>query len=269
MKIVMVCSLNDPAGTNIKERLLDAYPFETTSEWFDSSPVYSCIDKFIVSARKDVVFVEKLDEAFSDCTYVFISRHRAESGKPSLTAHFTGNFGNASFGGNSREIAMYSPRLLKNYLNELISLRKEIDSSYTITLEATHHGPTSLHSPVLFVELGSTEKKWKDVRTAKQIAKALMSSLDSKSEYAKCAIAIGGTHYPEKLNRIVFDSELAIGTIIPKYALQYLDKQILAQMISKSDQKVNAALIDRKGLGKYKQAVLDLLGGTDLEQISI
>ena len=125
----------------------------------------------VVSAKKDIVFVDQLDETFGDCRYVFISRHRAESGIPSLTAHFTGNFGPATFGGNPSEIAKYSPQLLKNYMIELSSLRNEIDNSYRITLEATHHGPTSLKSPVLFVELGSTEKEWGDVATASLIAR--------------------------------------------------------------------------------------------------
>ena len=155
VKTVIVSSLNDSAGTNIRDRLLESYPFKATDGQFDSSPVYSWNDKIIVSGRKDIAFVDHLDETFGDCRYVFLSRHVAESGIPSLTAHFTGNFGAAAFGGNPGEIARYSPRMLKNYLIELNSLRNEIPDYYNVTLEATHHGPTSLQSPIMFVELGS------------------------------------------------------------------------------------------------------------------
>ena len=96
MKTVIVCSQKDTAGTNIKQRLLDAYPFEMNDKLFDSSPVYSWNDKLIVTSQKDIVFVEKLDETFGECRYVFLSRHRAESGIPSLTAHFTGEFWTSS-----------------------------------------------------------------------------------------------------------------------------------------------------------------------------
>jgi len=269
MKTVIVCSLNDPAGTNIRDRLLESYPFREANEESDSSPVYSWNDKIIVSARKDIVFVDQLDETFGSCHYVFLSRHRAESGIPSLTAHFTGNFGSAAFGGNPGEIANYSPRMLKNYLIELNCLRKEIPDSYNITLEATHHGPTSLRSPVLFVELGTTENDWSDERPAGFIAKALITSLESQREYEKCAIGIGGTHYPEKLNKTILYSDMAIGPVIPKHALEYFNKEMLEQILAKSDQKVKFALVDNKGLGKYKQEVMRILDSSNLEKMIV
>ena len=143
LKWVIVCSLNDLAGTNIKERLTENFPFRETGEIFDSSPVYCWGSKLLVSSHKDIVYVDDLDNKFTDSIYIFISRHRAESGIPSLTAHFVGNFGDAVFGGNPSEIGRYSPGVLKNYSITLNSLRKEIPSTYNITLEATHHGPKS------------------------------------------------------------------------------------------------------------------------------
>jgi D-aminoacyl-tRNA deacylase len=199
---------------------------------------------------------------------MFLSRHRAESGIPSLTAHFPGNFGSADFGGNPGEIARYSPSLLKNYLVELNSLRNEIEESYKITLEATHHGPTSLRSTVMFIELGTTEKQWEDVKAAKPIAKALVAALDSNKHYEKCAIGIGGTHYPEKLNKRLLYSDLALGPIIPKHALEHFSKAILDQMLAKGDQKISMALVDNNGLGKYKQDVMNVLEESDLEMVN-
>lgn len=268
MKNVIVCSLNDPAGSNIRERLLERFPFEMQDDWFDGSPVYAFDNTFLASSRKDIVFVEGLDQKFNDCNYIFISRHRAESGMPSLTAHFTGNFGPPSFGGNPGEISRYSPAKLKNYMKELYSLRSTIPDSYKITIEATHHGPTDLLRPVLFVELGSSEMQWVDMIAAETIATALIASLKSNAEYRKCAIGVGGTHYSEKFNKYILETEIALGPTVPKYALGYLDEDLLNQILSKSDVKVESAIIDRKGLGEYKTKVLQLLKTIGLEIIS-
>ena len=121
---------------------------------------------------------------------------------------------------------------------------------------------------MLFVELGTSEKQWEDVATARHIARALISALRLAKEYEKCAIGIGGTHYPEKLNKVILDSEIAIGPIIPKHSLEYFSKDILEQMVSKSDQNVNAVLVDNKGLGKHKELVMKVLENSSLEKIS-
>jgi D-aminoacyl-tRNA deacylase len=269
MKTVIVCSVNDPAGSNIRDRLLESYPFRSSGKEFDSNPTYTWDDKVIVSSRKDIVFVENLDETYNNCRYIFISRHRAESGIPSLTAHFTGNFGTAAFGGYPNEIARFSPDLLKNYLLALNKMRDEIGHSYNITLEATHHGPTSLASTVMFVELGSTEREWQDKVAAKFIAVAIVSSLDNKDVYPERAIGIGGTHYPEKLNKIELESKIALGPIVPKYALEYFDRSLVDQMLLKSDGKIAKAIVDQKGLGPFKKKVMEILSQTKLEIVSL
>jgi len=270
MKTVVVCSLNDCAGTNIRERFLEKYSFKESEFNFDGSPIYYIgTEMTLVSSRRDIIYVDNLDEEFHDCRFVFISRHRAESGIPSLTAHFTGNFGDAEFGGNPSEIAMYSPTLLKNYLMALNSLRSEIDPIYNLTLEATHHGPTSLKSPVMFVELGSNEAQWIDMKSAAVISRALMIMMDSKKTYSKCGVGIGGTHYPEKLNKLIFDSDYALGPIIPKYALSHFTPKLLEQILEKSDQEIREAFIDSKGLGKFKESVLKILNDFGLEKVLV
>jgi D-aminoacyl-tRNA deacylase len=221
----------------------------------------------VASSRQGIVFVDNLDEFFRADRIVFISRHYAESGIPSMTAHFTGNFGRADFGGKPEEIARFSPALLKNYMLELKKVSGEVASTYNITLEATHHGPTSLKPPVLFVELGSTPDQWQDTVAAEKISKALISSLKSQRTYERCAICVGGTHYSDKFNEFIFDSEIALGPIIPKYALQFFNSAILKQIVEKSDLKILFALIDKKGLGKYKTDVLKIIDDYGLEKI--
>lgn len=265
-----MCSISDPAGTNIRERLLERCPFVESAKMYDRNPVYVLgTDISLATSRKGIVFVDDLDEKFQADRTVFISRHYAESGIPSLTAHFTGNFGRADFGGNAKEIARFSPALLKTYMQKLKQTSADISSKYNVTLEATHHGPTSLKSSVLFVELGSTEAQWVDVTAADKISEALSFALNSTSVFEKCAICVGGTHYPEKFNRYLFDSDYCLGPVVPKYALENFASETLTQILQKSDQPIRSVLIDRKGLGKFKDNVLQIVDGFGLEKIFV
>jgi D-aminoacyl-tRNA deacylase len=271
-EFLIINSQRDPAGTNILQRIIENYEFRKTELSFDSNPVYSYQNIFLASSRKEIVNVgSELDESFGSASfhYIFISKHRAESQIPSLTAHFTGNFGSNDFGGNPREISKYSPSMLKHYLQTLNSMKNEIAKQYNLTLEATHHGPTSLRRPSMFVELGSLPEQWKDEKVAKCIAKALMTSLKTEERYDRCAIALGGTHYPEKFNRLILETEIALGVVVPKYALESLDGQMLSQIIQKSEEKITIAALDNKGLGKHKNRILELLDPYELEILRI
>ena len=267
MKTVVVCSSTDPAGSNIRDRLIEESGFVATGKVYDSNPVYENDGVLLVTSQREIVFVENLDEFFSSPRYIFISRHRAESGIPSLTAHFTGNFSDAQFGGLPGVIARYSPSLLKSYMIMLSALKAEVPPQYGITLEATHHGPTSLKGTVMFVELGSTPDQWGDKIAARCIAKALSQSANSPVREVKCAIAIGGTHYSEKFNKVLLESDIALGPIVPKYKLDYLDEAMLNQIIEKGDQKVTCAIVDSKGLGSHKGRILGLVTEKGLEVI--
>jgi D-aminoacyl-tRNA deacylase len=269
MKTVIVCSSTDPAGTNIRDRLIEQLPFSETSRKYDDLPVLEYGAISLVSSKKESIYNDDLDRTFQDCNYIFISRHKAESGIPSLTAHFTGNFGTGDLGGNQREIAHYSPAILKRYFRTLDSLREEIPNVFEITLEATHHGPTSLRFPVLFVELGSGPGEWIDKTGASFVAKALKESLNSSENYSKCAVAFGGPHYPSKFNKFLLNTDFALGPIVPKYSLEYVDHPLLDQIVKKSDQKITHSVFDMKGLGPHKQRLAKLVSYFGLEIIRI
>jgi D-aminoacyl-tRNA deacylase len=139
MKLVAFSS-GDVAGRNIAELLLKEFGL-------DSRQVMA-FDKTMT----DAVFPSDLKPEVC----LVASRHRSESGQPTLTAHVTGNFGSAELGGRERELA-FAPAL---YLREAVLRLMEYGagSGYSVSLEVTHHGPTSLPFPVLFVEVGSTLK---------------------------------------------------------------------------------------------------------------
>ncbi len=92
-----------------------------------------------------------------DCI-VFVSRHAGETGKL-LTAHVTGNFGPAEYGGEAGSFARAAPGAHKAVVD---ALDAHAPDEYEVGIECTHHGPSECATPSLFVELGSGEAEWQD-----------------------------------------------------------------------------------------------------------
>jgi D-aminoacyl-tRNA deacylase len=136
-------------------------------------------------------------------------------------------------------------------------------------MEATHHGPTSLQKPVLFVELGSSEKYWGDRKAASVVCKALMESLREKAIWSKVAIGFGGTHYSEKFTKLLIEGDVAFAFVAPKYALPHIDEKMVGQMIQRSSAPVRYAALDWKGLGPHKEKVVALIKQYGLEEIRL
>lgn len=269
---MVLCSRLDPGGSSIRDALIGGYRFRETGDFFDSAPVYEYSDVLLASTGREIIRVgRELDEAFADkvASYVFVSKHRAESGIPSLTAHFTGNFGSSEFGGNPRQVSRHSPSFLKNYMMSLASIKDRVPEKYNLTLEATHHGPTELARPSAFVEIGSSEVEWGDRDGAACVAEALVRTLSIDRKFARAAIGLGGTHYPDKFNRLILETEIALGVIAPKYALDNVDIGMVKQFVEKSEEKIQIVAVDSKGLGKHKGRILDLVRELGLELVRV
>ena len=196
--------------------------------------------------------LENIDDLYSDASmFIFLSKHRSHSCIPTLTCHFTGNFSaDNSYGGNPRQIAISYPSLLKGYLKAITAAKQKVPE-YEVIIEATHHGPTSLNKPVLFIELGSSEKQWNDDNAAAVICDTLLGMLDIGFECCdKVGIALGGTHYPIKFNKLLLESRFGLGAVASKHNLEAIDEEILNQMIEKSAEKVTHAGTGHEGVGK-------------------
>ena len=232
-------------------------------------PVYQK-DSFLLARFEGMIVTPpSLDEYFNPRAYIFLSRHSADSGIASLTAHTTGNFsGDAKFGGLGRELGRADPALLKNYLVALWGHREEV-KGYEITMEATHHGPTSLQKPVLFVELGSSEEYWGDKEAARVVAKALVESLANRQIWSRVALGFGGTHYSEKFTKLLVEGDIAFSYVAPRYSLGYIDEGMVGQMLQRTSAPVRCAVLDWKGLGPHKEKVLGLVRQFGLEEIRV
>lgn len=213
-----------------------------------------------------LLHIENLDEMYPDSScFIFLSKHRSQSGIPTLTCHCTGNFATNLCGGNPKEIAIAYPSLQKSYLKAITAARTRVPE-YEIVIEATHHGPTSLERPVLFVELGSSEKQWTDTNAAACICDSLIQILDNNIECCThIGIGLGGTHYPNKFSKLLLHSKFGLAAIASKHNLEAVDDAMLEQMIAKTVEPVTHIIIDIKGLGKQKERIMEMVEKTSLE----
>ncbi len=265
---VILASTTDLASRTLADSLVESQGFKSTGVNLLGQPVFQRGSLLLARFEGAIVFPPDLDSYFNPQAYIFLSRHSAESGIASLTAHVTGNFAEPKFGGNPKELGRADPSLLKNYLMALWK-RKEKVREYEITLEATHHGPTSLQKPVMFVELGSSEEYWGDRKAAAVVAEALMESLTEKRIWSRIAVGFGGTHYPEKFTKMLLEGETAFSFIAPKHALGSVDDKMFGQMLQRTNAPVSQAVLDWKGLGPHKEKIVGLVKQFGLEEVRV
>ena len=199
--------------------------------------------------------------------FVFLSKHASESRVLALTCHSTGNFSEAKFGGNDKQLAIPYPDIQKKYLQILWENKSQFPD-FQITIEATHHGPSALDKPTIFIEIGTTDKQWNDVSLCNSVAMLVDQVFSEKISANPVAICFGGTHYPEKFTNELLFGKFGLGTVMPKHALDYLDEQMFSHILERN-KLAKTALLDWAGLGPNKKKVVDLLEKTDLEVIKL
>jgi D-aminoacyl-tRNA deacylase len=266
---VLIASDQDLAGITITNYLLNSAQFASEGKK-DAGESYRLqrhnnVQLYISSGS--LLNLENLDDLYPHAdVFIFLSKHRSNSRIPTLTCHCTGNFAaDNPYGGRPREIAISYPSLQKEYLKAITAVRQKVPQ-YDITIEATHHGPTSLNKPVLFVEVGSSEKQWADNNAAAVICDILLEMLDNDIDCCdKVGIALGGTHYPIKFNKLLLESKFGLAAVASKHNLKAVDEEILNQMVEKSVEKVTHVIVDSKGLGSQKDRIMKIAKMTRLE----
>jgi D-aminoacyl-tRNA deacylase len=247
---LIVTSQRDIAGRNIYAELASGYGFIAEGE-FEGKAVYKRGDVWLIATREPQVKASHLDAFFDPEYYVFASRHRSASEKKTLTVHTPGNFTlEAELGGHGRELAISEPSAVKAALRELQKQKERLGLSYAVSLEATHHGPTELKKPVLFVEVGSTEKEWRDQQAVKAVAKAALAAAENQTSF-DAGIGIGGNHYAPIHTKAVLETSIALGHVIPSYAIDSLGYEIFREAVVKS--KASFGFLDWKGMRKNQR----------------
>jgi len=250
MNIAIISSTKDPASVNIKARLLENYKFIKLENKFENNDVYGYLindkDIKLYTIDTELIFTNDLDKKIDADVFIFLSKHKAEDGRASLTCHPIGNFGSNEKGGKEKTRCTCPSSLLKEILVELTKNVQETE--YEATLEATHHGPF-MEKPLLFFELGSTEKHWSDKNGAKIYVETLMNVLHNENKSYESVLVIGGSHYSHVGNKVMLKSNVAVGHICPKYNFENLNEDTLKQAIEKIIPKPKFVLLDWKDKG--------------------
>jgi len=265
---VLVTSVKDIASQTIRDVLVGDYGFSDSGESFEGNPIMAR-DKsaMLITSNRDLIECGHLEERFNAEAFIFCSRHRAQSGRPALLVHSTGNLGNeALFGGRPQELSVSVASLVAAALRRLHREQNERNlSQFEVSMEVTHHGPTSMKTPLLFVELGSDESHWRNKEAAKAVAAAAIDCV-SEPIARDATIAFGGTHYATKFNSIVIEGRHRIGHMAPKHALDAITGDVVRQMVYRAKEKTTAALIDWKGTNaEQRERILPILESMGIE----
>jgi len=246
-KFLIVASKLDKAGINMTTQLSQ---FQNISNEDDSRNFrfYLIDDEIIRTENLDIEIINQADFV------VFVSKHVAKEGKKTLSVHAPGNWREADFGGQPRKVCKTSAFFMKQAFEQIDKNMKEYGlKDYDLTLEATHHGPL-IDKPCVFMEIGPTEIEWADKRAGFIMARAITDTILNfkENEYNEIAIAIGGPHYCPNFNKLQLKSNIAISHVIPQYAFP-LTEEMVKEALGKTDEEVDLAVLDWKGLGNSEQ----------------
>ncbi len=262
--ILLVHSAIDIAGVNISKSLHETLSFSETDETYEDSRVYETEIQskrvLHVTLKEESVRAQNLATDFPDAELVvFVSRHSSQSGKPTLSVHTPGNLGDAEMGGLPRQISVSPAVAMQIALRALNQLRNEKNLGYEVSYEGTHHGP-SLTVPTMFVELGSSEVRWRDLAAAEVVGQAAIEAIAGFEKADGAAVlGVGGTHYNEKFTKMSLDEQAAFGHMIPKYAIPHLDANMLRQCVERTYEQVDRAVLDWKGIRGEEKPTLTAL----------
>src|SRR2546427_6881553 len=154
-----VASEEDEASRNQREALLELASWDH-EEAFGGTPSWRLRDMVLVTIPELHLFRDHLDRdlqaSFGDRAdlVVYLSKHRSESRRPSLTVHPIGNPRAAEFGGQPETLVPSAPQWMTAALRGL--RRGAVGLAYEVPLQTTHHGPY-LTAPAVYNEPGSTE----------------------------------------------------------------------------------------------------------------
>jgi len=149
---------------------------------------------------------------------------------------------------------------MRNALKALEYFKQGMQLEYEVSYECTRNGP-SLNTPTMFVELGSSLPQWQDTKAAEAVAHAaILAIAKSDAPESTAVLGIGGTHYNKRFTQMALEGEAVFGHMIPKYALNLADADMLKQCVEKTVERVDSAVLDWKGIrSENKPALLAAL----------
>jgi D-aminoacyl-tRNA deacylase len=224
MTLVLVESLPDVASVGIATALRARPGWIQGRERFEDRPVWHFQhgpDVRLVTTAQHHIHAEGLDGQLSAAgirpdRIVFLSKHKSESGRPTLTAHPLGNYRDAALGGRPRTLTPVHAPDFTHMLRCLDGARRRQGFPAEVSYEVTHHGPY-LDVPAFFVELGSSEAQWADPVGQAVLADAVTEFLGSRPGPYPTVIGLGGGHYGPRFTEAALTKEVHFAHLLPTY----------------------------------------------------
>ena len=230
---------------------------------------------FLGLTTEPLIFITELifsNPKFNPDLVIFASRHTSKTAKPAFLVHTTGNWSNnTDFGGNPQDLSKTSALLHKaglESLREQIEKKKLLD--FSLDIEVTHHGPTNLKIPLIFMELGSSKQEWLIKEAGELVATAIFNAIFKymifkEENIQEVGLGFGGTHYAPNFHRIITSNNLALSFICPKYFIQELNEHIIKMMIDNTLEKLDYFIVDWKGINSQdRKHLIPLLEEFDI-----
>jgi len=236
MRIALINSKQDTAGVTIRHHL------ETLLAAGGRWPLAERHELAFCEVAGRLIHQDRIDEEVDADLILFISRHASVHPTPALTVHVTGNYETADLGGEPGRLAPAAPAWMHAILGNLAARAPE---GYRVSYEVTHHGPTELSTPSLFVEIGSSAIEWADPAAGRAVAESILAA---EPQETINLLGFGGTHYAVRQTGIALSSRGAFGHIVPTRQIGAIDPDLLRAMQEASG--AVAAYIDRKSLSK-------------------
>jgi len=274
---LLVASTPDPASVNLRDRLLEAADWTVDGE-YQGRECHRLRDMLMVTMDQLHLHLDRVDRTVGQALgvdieeVVFLSKHRAASGKPTLTMHPIGNFGKADYGGEEGKLVPASPSFLSGLLRALSTSAQGLP--FEVSYEVTHHGPY-LDVPTTYVEIGSDETKWGNLDAAKAMADALLNWVPADGP---TVVGIGGGHYAPRFTEVTLSKRVRFGHMVAKHVLEGKADQEVLGIVKKAMEasRTGFAYVHKKSfsrpearrLGELLQgAGYEVLEGADLEDL--
>lgn len=272
--LLTVVSRQDPASVNIGAQLQQEVDWEEVGE-FQGRPVRRYGQMLVATIEGMHLHEDHVDRAVREeagvdfDAVVFASRHKAASGKPSLTVHPIGNWGpKAKHGGEARELVPSMPGVMTPVLHRLREACRDLP--HDATFEATHHGPF-LETPACFLEIGTEEDHWSDPGLGWLMADILLELAEDPpplAPHAPVLLAVGGGHYAPRHTDLVRSYDCHVGHILPDY---HLRDGVPAGMLEQAVRRTpgcNAYVLNKPMGVPHQEEVEDVLEGLGLLKVT-
>lgn len=266
VRFAIIATEKDTASKNIGKKIAELGGFKKSED--KPYPTFKKENDILIWHPEDLVFATDLSKYYDPECFIFIFRHKSEKPQPMLTVHATGNLNSEPMrAGNPYELGISHPAYM---FKVLTGLKKYAPDGYSVSYEATHHSPTNLTKPLMFVEIGSSEEQWNNPKAVESVAKAIIDLIENPKIECTSSIGLGGGHYSDRFTRRAFEENYAFGHIIPSYEFAKTNSNVIQQAIDKSI-GIQKAILDKRSQGteEERNSILGVMEKNNIEVIKL